>query len=256
MTLYTCVTCQKEFNRKSTYDTHLKKKIPCKLDTSINNQCSYCNKFYTTKYNLNKHLLSCVKKEIITDNQLQIEELKKLLLEHQIKFEEQVNKKICELTETNQNITINDNSTNINIQIVGLGSENIEDLTPQERGLVCTSGFDYQVKFMQVLHCNKKLPQYNNIEYTNERHNRGRIKINNEWKSLLMDDFMNTVVPHIRKKVLDMYALNIFPENIKQRSLELTKEYVLGNEKFTNKTPKIKGVLYDFAKNSKLNKNT
>ena len=192
----------------------------------------------------------------IPDTKNDIEELK-MLLEEQQKNNEELKKKVEELSQLTEshssNITVNDNSNTTNntynIQIVNLGNEKMEDLTPQERGLVCTSGYDFQLKYIEMVHCNKKYPQNNNIEYTNERHNRGRVKINNKWRSLLMDDFINTVMPHIKKKVLEMYRLNIFPENIKQRSLELTKDYVLGNEKFTNKTPKIKGILYDYSKN-------
>jgi hypothetical protein len=260
---YKCDKCNKEFIKKSAYTSHIMRLNPC-IKNIIINECEYCKKLYSTKYKLNNHLIICKKKKSIDDqNQLQIEELKKIFekkFEEQQKYNQELEKKIeeltelNELTETNKNVTINNNdnsitTNNININIVGLGNENMKDLTPHERGLVCTSGYDFQVKYMQVVHCNKKLPQYNNIEYTNERHNRGRIKINNEWKSLLMDDFINTLVPHIRKKVIEMYDLNEFPENIKQRSLELTKEYVLGKEKFTNKTPKIRGVLYDYSKN-------
>jgi hypothetical protein len=253
MKIYKCKTCKKEFNKKSGYDYHLSRIIPCVKNND--NICSYCEKCYSNKSNLTKHLNICKLKPNINDND-EFEELKKKLEEQEKKLEEQQKKieELTELTETNKNVTINNNNStnttnNININIVGLGLENMKDLTPQERGIVCTSGYDFQVKYMQMVHCNKKLPQYNNIEYTNERHNRGRIKINNEWRSLLMDDFINTLVPHIRKKVIEMYDLNEFPENIKQRSLELTKDYVLGKETFTNKTPKIKGVLYDYSKN-------
>jgi len=261
MPIYKCEKCNKEFIKKSTYNSHLLRIKPCIKDDNINNECFYCNKIFSLKHNLTAHSKVCKKKSSVDLNNM--EELKKKLEEQEKKLEEkqkeleEQQKKIEELTEqteTNKNITINNNNStnttnNININIVGLGLENMKDLTPQERGIVCTSGYDFQVKYMQMVHCNKKLPQYNNIEYTNERHNRGRIKINNEWRSLLMDDFINTLVPHIRKKVIEMYDLNEFPENIKQRSLELTKDYVLGKETFTNKTPKIKGVLYDYSKN-------
>jgi hypothetical protein len=263
MPIYKCEKCLKEFNKKSAYNSHLLRIKPCINNTIIKFECSHCNKCYSNKYNLTVHLNICKKKVIIHDNDMEelkkkLEEQQKILEEQQKKLEEQQKniEELTELTETNKNITINNNNStnnttnnNININIVGLGLENMKDLTPQERGIVCTSGYDFQVKYMQMVHCNKKLPQYNNIEYTNERHNRGRIKINNEWRSLLMDDFINTLVPHIRKKVIEMYDLNEFPENIKQRSLELTKDYVLGKETFTNKTPKIKGVLYDYSKN-------
>jgi len=258
MPIYKCDKCNKEFNKKSAYTSHIMRVNPCVKDLiPIINDCNYCNKIFSNKYILKSHINICKKKVIIIDSN-NVDELKKKLEEQQKELEEKQKKieELTELTETNKNVTINNNNNNnnnttnnININIVGLGLENMKDLTPQERGIVCTSGYDFQVKYMQIVHCNKKLPQYNNIEYTNERHNRGRIKINNEWRSLLMDDFINTLVPHIRKKVIEMYDLNEFPENIKQRSLELTKDYVLGKETFTNKTPKIKGVLYDYSKN-------
>ena len=81
MTIYTCENCKKEFNRKSTYETHLQRKNPCKIDIHFNNECSYCNKVYTTKYNLNVHLKSCSNKLIDDDNKQQIDELKKMLFE-------------------------------------------------------------------------------------------------------------------------------------------------------------------------------
>jgi hypothetical protein len=263
MPIYKCEKCNKEFIKKSAYTSHIIRLNPCVKDLiPVINDCSYCKKIFSNKYILKSHLNICKKKVIELDNnnvkelKKKLEEQEKILEEKQKELEEQQKKieELTEQTETNKNVTINNNNStnttnNININIVGLGLENMKDLTPQERGIVCTSGYDFQVKYMQMVHCNKKLPQYNNIEYTNERHNRGRIKINNEWRSLLMDDFINTLVPHIRKKVIEMYDLNEFPENIKQRSLELTKDYVLGKETFTNKTPKIKGVLYDYSKN-------
>ena len=73
MVLYKCKKCLKEFNKKSNYKAHLNKKFPCKLDTSLKNNsilvpnmehnsryiCNYCNRSYSRKPNLNKHLKSC-----------------------------------------------------------------------------------------------------------------------------------------------------------------------------------------------------
>ena len=75
MVLYKCSSCLKEFNKKSNYKAHLNRKFPCKLDKSLqdNNKlsvpkmeninnlyiCNYCNRSYSRKPNLNKHLKSC-----------------------------------------------------------------------------------------------------------------------------------------------------------------------------------------------------
>ena len=246
MKIYTCEVCEKQFNRKSTYDNHLLRKFPCKLDLSENNKCTYCNKIYTTKYNLNKHMNVCSKRIIDETTNKDIEELKQILIEQQKKINE-----LSKLTETNKNITINDNSTNntnntINIQIVGLGNENMSDLTPQERGKVCTSGPNYQIEYIKTVHCNKNLPQYNNIKYTNLRANTGAVLTNNGWTSMEFHDFINTVTSNIKKKMLEMYNLNDFPDTIKEKSLEGTKDYVVGNDSHGDKTDKIKLALYNF----------
>jgi hypothetical protein len=82
MVLYKCKICSKTFNRKSSYDNHMKRKKPCvplnstnfNLKKKINNplnravsqkkeqkdyKCEYCNKSFTKKYNLNRHLDTC-----------------------------------------------------------------------------------------------------------------------------------------------------------------------------------------------------
>jgi hypothetical protein len=250
MTNYTCINCNKEFNKKSAYDSHLLRKKPCINEDNKNNECSFCNKLYSTKYNLKIHMNNCKKNNL--NNKNEIEELKQLLL-HQQKIQEEQQKMIeqlTELTETNKNITINDNSTNtINIQIIGLGNENMSDLTPQERGKVCTSGPNYQLEYIKTVHCNNKLPQYRNIKYTNLRANTGSILTNNGWSTLQFDDFINTITSTIRKKMLEMYKLDDFPETLKKHSLEGTKDYVLGNDSHGDKTQKIKLTLYNNSKN-------
>jgi len=92
--LYKCEKCNKIFNRKSTYDTHMMRKNPCKIDININNTCSICNKSFTQKYNLNKHAITC-KKNIIIDNS--IDKLMNILSEQQ--------KKIDKLIEINQSLS-------------------------------------------------------------------------------------------------------------------------------------------------------
>lgn len=60
MVKHTCNTCEKDFDRKSTYDYHIRKKNPCKPPKVISDkkyECGYCPSVYTRKYNLDKHLL-------------------------------------------------------------------------------------------------------------------------------------------------------------------------------------------------------
>ena len=257
--IYVCDKCNKEFNKKSTYESHVMRIISCIKDNSTINICIHCNKSYSTKYNLKIHMNKCNKRKINEETNKQFEELKTLLIkqqkiqEEQQRIQEKQQKKIEELTqlsETNQNITINDNSNTINIQIVCLGNENMSDLTPQERGKVCTSGPNYQIEYIKTVHCNKNLPQYNNIKYSNLRANTGSVLTNNGWTSMEFHDFINTITSNIKKKMLEMYNLNDFPETVKEHSLEGTKDYVVGNDSHGDKTDKIKLTLYNFNSNN------
>jgi hypothetical protein len=53
---YTCNKCQKVFNKKSTCDYHVNKKIPCDGSHKI---CEFCNEEYSSTKYLKKHLLIC-----------------------------------------------------------------------------------------------------------------------------------------------------------------------------------------------------
>lgn len=172
MPIYKCEKCKKEFNRKSGYASHIIRIKPCINDNNINNECEYCNKNYSTRFNLNAHLKNCKKNPIIDHTQQQIEELKKMLFEQQKKFEEQqkdnqeLKKKVEELShvsETNNNITLNENShntTNNTINIYSSGKEDLSRLSKEDILKLCTSGTYYPIVAAEILHCNEKYPKH------------------------------------------------------------------------------------------------
>jgi len=87
----TCEKCHKKFVKKSSYMSHLSRINSCVKDTNINNtSCPYCNKIFSTKYNLYAHDKICKKK--ISENNNPINELKKILKEQDNKIQEQDNK--------------------------------------------------------------------------------------------------------------------------------------------------------------------
>ena len=258
MTLYTCNVCKKEFNRKSSYDNHMGRKKPCKLDTSIDNQCSYCDKKYTTKFNLNKHINSCPKKVIDDDKQSQIDELKKLLLDQQMKIEElsknnkEINHQMTEGRLPSGNVTVNDNSTtnnttNNNIIIYNAGKEDLSRLSHEDILKICTSGTYYPIVAAEIIHCNDKYPEFQNFLISNLRSNDGKVLINDKWVTKSQDEILNTLMR------LDKIHISTLMKDLKvdkklQVKLESTQDEIDTNEIKEHMKPKIKQRLYDISK--------
>ena len=253
MTIYTCEVCQKEFNRKSSYDNHLLRKNPCKLDTSIDNQCSYCDKKYTTKFNLNKHLNICTKKLIADENKQQIEELKKMLLAQQKKIEELSHK-----TETNQNITNNTNSNNNNttnniINIFSAGKEDLTRLSKEEILKICTSGTYYPLVAAEIIHCNEKYPEFQNFLISNLRSDTGQVLINDKWVTKPNDEILSNLM-HVDKKHVSSLMKDLEVEDKLKIKLESTKDEIDTNESKEHMKKKIKHKLYNASEMVNKNK--
>ena len=246
MTLYTCDKCKKEFNRKSSYDNHLLRKNPCKLDLSINNECTFCNKTYTTKYNLTKHLNNCTIKSLEENKLEQIEELRKMLLEQQKKIEELSNEK-----ETNKNITVNNtnsnNTTNNVINIYNVGKEDLSRLSKEEIIKICTSGTYYPLVAAEIIHCNEKYPEFQNFLITNLRSNDGLVRINDKWESKSQDEILSALLK-VDKNHVSSLMKNLQVDDKLQIKLESTKDEIDTNQSKEHQKNKIKRKLYNASK--------
>ena len=117
MVLHICEKCGKEFNRKSNFQYHISKKIPCKKNVTISDinikqiqnnpnkskiiqnnsknlksetECTFCLKIFSSVCNLNKHMNnSCKIKKQKENNKEEI--FKKLLEENNKQFNKQLN---------------------------------------------------------------------------------------------------------------------------------------------------------------------
>jgi hypothetical protein len=260
MKIYKCDICLKEFNKKSTYDYHISRLIPCIKLNDI--QCAYCNKSYSNKSNLNKHLKNCKEKTIELDNKNEIEELKKLLFEQQKKFEEQqkdnqeLKKKVEELTHVseNNNITVNNENshnttnnittTNNIINIYSSGKEDLSLLAKEDILTICTSGTYYPIVAAQILHCNEKYPEFQNVIISNLRATTGQVKINDKWVTRSQDDILNTMMREDKKHISTLIK-DLEVEKKLRVKLESTQDEIDTNECKEHHKDKIKQKLYD-----------
>jgi DNA-directed RNA polymerase subunit RPC12/RpoP len=138
MVEHKCKKCGRIFNRKSTYDNHMKRKNPCvpnRKQTSprisdskieiTEYKCQKCNNIYLNNSNLKRHMVSC--KELEKENN-RIKELEteltllKIKFDDEIKFYKNLINNAYNITNNTINIANNamnfDGSTNSNIPII------------------------------------------------------------------------------------------------------------------------------------------
>jgi hypothetical protein len=274
MKIYSCKTCEKQFFKKSAYDSHLSRLNPCiKINKNI---CFNCNKNYSTKFNLNKHLKNC-KETLLNNNvieedekQAQIDEIKQELEEQveqlkimfQKKFEEQeidnqeLKKKVAELshvTETNNNITVTENSHNNNtttnniINIYNAGKEDLSRLSKEDTIKICTSGTYYPIVAAEIIHCNKNYPEFQNFLISNLRSNTGLVKINDNWESRSHDEIFRTLLK-VDKNHVSTLMKDLEVDKKLQVKLDSTQDEIDTGESKEHQIPKIKEKLYNASK--------
>jgi hypothetical protein len=260
-----CEKCNKEFNKKSTYNSHIIRLNPCvNKDDNTNHVCSHCNKTYSNKYTLKAHTNIC-KIKIEDNNQIQIEELKKLLFEQQRKFEEHLEKKVEALSQENSNILVNENSNNITnntttnnnnnniINIYSSGKEDLSILSKEDIIKLCTSGTYYPIVAAEILHCNDKYPEFQNVLISNLRSATGLVKINDKWETKSQDELLTNIMK-VDKKHISNLMKDLEVDKKLQIKLESTQNEIDTNESKEHHKDKIKRKLYDASKMIKKNK--
>jgi hypothetical protein len=195
MVLYKCEKCLKEFNKKHNYEVHINRKFSC-------NKSNIDKDFIIEKLtdekielqNKNEELEDIIRKANYKFQQLEnenktINELYKTLLDKCFENNKNLSNTICNNTNKSNNTNSNSNNTNsnnttnitnntinnINVKLVPFGMENIDDLTQEEKKTILNAGMFCSVMCAKKLNCNPRLPQYQNIAFTNLRSNDAKI---------------------------------------------------------------------------------
>jgi hypothetical protein len=180
-----------------------------------------------------------------------MEELKNLLLAQQKSIEE-----LKELNETNKNININSNNTTNNIiNIFSAGKEDLSRLSKEEIIKICTSGTYYPIVAAEIIHCNKKYPEFQNFLISNLRSNTGLVFINDNWVSKPQDEILSNIINIDKKHVSDLIK-DLKVDDKLQVKLESTKDEIDTNESKEHQKSKIKSKLYNVSKMILKNKKT
>ena len=240
MVKHTCKKCGKTFNRKSSYDNHLNNKNGCnknnaELSTQLTNgnDCAFCNKKLSNKYNAIRHATKCkeARDKIAKLNEQKIEKnnTRKILndilddpsnndLLNEILSKYTKNENTPNLPGINYNNINNINNTNNNTNNnINIGNTTINNIKVEiikntticpfgeelKNGLVIgedaiinilNKGFISPVYLIEYIHFNKELPQFQNI-YTPALKDRYiRIHDGDKWIVKDKKEIMNTLV--------------------------------------------------------------
>ena len=246
MVFYKCDKCFKEFSKKYNYEIHINRKFPCNnnIDKDL-----LITQLQNENIELKEENIE-LKEEI---NRLKLEkeheakEIYKDVLEKYISTNKTTNttNKISNKKVTNSNNTIN-NFYNL----VPFGMENIDDLTQEEKKTILNAGMFCSVMCAKKLNCNPRLPQYQNITFTNLRSNNAKIYDKDKtWKTIDKEDLFETVIP---RRIDDVnllieneeIKLSPYMENLMKKGID--EEEVVKDEEIKKRFHR---TVYDFHKN-------
>jgi uncharacterized C2H2 Zn-finger protein len=275
MVLYTCKKCNKEFNQKSNYLTHINKKKSC--DNYENNiiiyKCEKCNKEFNHKSNYITHInkkIPCNNKDLINENKVLLIKIKELenknlllenvnkynfLLENEILFLKKENEKMNELYNnlltkyTNTKTLTNIITNKITINLTNFGCENVYKLNKDEQINILKYSKQSLLNLIQYLHINDRIPEYKNICIKNLRSKGGYLFENNKWIFLNYDIMMTML---FSKKICNLN--NILNNNEEFKDIQkIIDNYDNNNEEFIkNYKNNIINLLYNYTKNYKI----
>jgi hypothetical protein len=252
--LYKCEICNKEFNQKCNYISHINNKNPCNSKDLIKENKILLDKIKELE-NVQKYNTQLEKENIQlkTENE-KINELYNNLL----------NKCISNNTTNNSNNNSNSNNTTTNnttnniikIKLVNFGQEDYTKLTKEEQNNILKYSNRSISNLIKCLHINDKLPQYKNICIKNLRGKGGYLFENNKWTHLNYDVLLmmlfNRKFSDLNKILDENNNENIskfYQDNIQK----LIDNFDENNDEFIKKNKdNIINLLYNNTKNYKI----
>jgi hypothetical protein len=215
------------------------------LDNLSDLHCKYCRKEFSRVDSLTRHinLNSCkIKKELDGKLLKEIEILKQKLLDQAKKIDDINTNKI-----NIQNNNINSNNVTNQINIVSIGKEDMSRLTQEELLKIATSGVFYPIVAAEIIHCNERLPDYQNILISNLRSSKGHLyNIGGTWMTINQDDIIRKVMDvdkvHVTNIIKDV---KVDDEKI-QNKIQFTKDELKENK--YHQSDKVKDKLYSASK--------
>ena len=160
MVAYTCERCLHTFKRKSAYDDHLKRKIPCQI---IKQHVSI-DEFQIMMCEMNK-----MKEQMKDMNNMkeQIKDMKKTIYQQNKIINKYEKCNIDNSTNVNNSTNV-DNSTNV-MNVIAFGKEDLSFITDANYRKIMNRGYAAPSVLTEHIHYNKNKPEYHNIYVSNKK---------------------------------------------------------------------------------------
>ena len=186
--------------------------------------CDFCNKYFSRKYNLNRHLKlnRCSKlKDIENENLIlkkENEEFKNELNVIKSQLLDVMNKQCKIHYKTLQKINnqlINNNYNSFNnctFNIVQLGNENlVEALSEQEQLKILKKKYQSLNYLVDYIHCNNKFPEFNNVAITNLQNNIAYMYDNNKKQFIATnkDELIDEIISYRMSDLGEFYDIHL-----------------------------------------------
>jgi hypothetical protein len=223
---YKCISCEKSFSRKSSYDNHKNRKTPCiKLDKSnLESIIEELNKLKSKMDTID---------ELKGDNkkiQNMEKEMKKLKEENELlrKDVDKLNTQLATVSKPSINNTQNIETVNI-LLLNAYGKEDLTHLSSKDIRSILNHGFKSIPKYIESIHFNENAPQNKNICISNRRDNTVNVYDGNKWtlkdKVEFLDDIREKGIDFIEKNIDDLDEENPEDKKILNKINRFIKKY-------------------------------
>lgn len=247
MKVRVCPKCSKEFTKKSNYEYHVNRKLPCvKLNSSKNEEIildGECGPWNLSLQNIIQQLQS----QIQAQNE-QIQSLK-------IGFGIGNNQSVSSVSDAE--ISNSYNQSNVKLNLVNFGDEELSRLNTAEIFKILDSKYGSLYKYVQFTHINDRIPEQKNVHYTNIASRNCKVIEGNQWVTRdineVVEEIINNGISNI-ETYLEEHEIKVSESNIeKLRGLmEKMQNDDKDDKKFAKKVKTdIKRLLYDNKKKIK-----
>ena len=195
-------------------------------------KCGFCDKLFTRKTGLTKHL-KCCKKTGQNDYE-KSSEFVKLRKDHDF-WKDKVEDLLIALSKKSQNPNITNNTNNtyntttnqnkiINISINNYGNENTEYLNKDYLHNLLTGAFTAIPKLIEKIHFNPNHPENHNIIITNKKEPYIKVRKNDKWELQDKKETLETLVDD-KYYILEDYYSEINSNNISDHTKKVMNEF-------------------------------